>query len=424
MKKTYEMFLEAFKAALHNSSVNWSEEVTGDEWREIFRLAAQHRVLPMVYEAVYSCPAASADKSGTVQMQRRAALQTMILQTQKTSEFLRIYQAMRRAGAHPIVVKGIICRSYYPKPDLRYSGDEDVLVPSEEFLVCHRVLKEVGMAVSDTDLNIETAYEVSYEKQGSPIYIELHKSLFSPEEVYGDLNRYFTKVHSHREELVVEGVNLYTMQPTEYLFYLICHAFKHFLHSGVGIRQVADIALYANARGAEIDWDTIRMYLREMRADRFALALMRIGEQYLTLDVKAACLPQEWLESDVDETAMLMDILAGGVYGDATMSRKHSSTITLHAMTADKKGKKSGGKGLVARSIFPSLREMQSRFPWLEKAPVLLPVGWALRILRYRKEVAAGSKSNTAAEAMRIGKERIELLREYGVLEVGKGGQP
>ena len=33
----------------------------------------------------------------------------------------------------PLVMKGIVCRSLYPKPDLRPSGDEDLLIPEKDF---------------------------------------------------------------------------------------------------------------------------------------------------------------------------------------------------------------------------------------------------------------------------------------------------
>lgn len=108
-----------------------------------------------------------------------------------------------------------------------------------------------------------------------------------------------------------------------HLFYLICHAFKHFLHSGFGIRQVCDIVLFANAYGKEIDWIRILQQCREIHADLFTAALFQIGQKYLTFDPSRAGYPQEWQEIQVDEQLMLDDLLEAGIYGDGTMSRKH-----------------------------------------------------------------------------------------------------
>ena len=50
-------------------------------------------------------------------------------------------------------------------------------------------------------------------------------------------------------------------------------------------------------------------------------------------------------------------------------------------------------------------------FPWVKKSALLLPAAWGVRIVRYLRR---GSLS--AAESIRIGNERIELLKKYGIL--------
>ena len=51
---------------------------------------------------------------------------------------------------------------------------------------------------------------------------------------------------------------------------------------------------------------------------------------------------------------------------------------------------------------------------YLKKYPFLLPAAWGDRLLKYRKETAAG---NGAAESIRIGSQRIELMKQYGILK-------
>ena len=115
----------------------------------------------------------------------------------------------------------------------------------------------------------------------------------------------------------------------------------------------------------------------------------------------------------VDETAMLEDLLSGGIYGAADMSRKHSSNITLNAVTAGKKGKKSGIP--VLRTVFPSAKNLERRYPYLKKRPYLLPAAWIDRIFKYGKELRSGS-NNHAADAIQIGSRRIELMKQYGII--------
>lgn len=415
MEAVQELFLQAMRASLENKKVDWEAELETEQWVALFQMAEIHNVLPLIYDAVYRCPAARKTEGEFFAPIKRRTLQMVMMQTQKTNEFLRLYEKLRAAGVRPCVVKGIICRNIYPNPDYRLSSDEDILIPAEQFPLCHETMLAYGMTLSDPEMDIAAAYEVPYGKPGSPIYIELHKSLFPPEsEAYGDLNRFFEGVTERLAEVRVQGSQLCTMEPTDHLFYLICHAFKHFLHSGFGLRQVCDIVLYANAYGDQIDWAQILKNCREIHAELFAAALFKIGEKYLCFDADKACYPAFWKELDVDESAMLDDLLDSGVFGDANMSRKHSSNITLNAVSAQKQGKKAGNH--VLKTVFPPAKALEGRFPYLKEHPYLLPAAWASRLIHYQKELQQTS-GNDAAESIRIGNQRIELMKEYGIIE-------
>lgn len=412
-----ELFLPALKAALKNEKVTWKEEIEPQAWRELFQIAGKHQVLPMIYEAIYDCPAARKAAPQIFRSAKQQTIRAVMLQTVKTSEFLNLFEHLQEAGIHPLVVKGIVCRNLYPNPDYRVSSDEDVLIPAQQFDACHQALLDYGMQPADPMQDIQAVYEVPYGKPKSPIYIELHKCLFPPESTaYGDLNRFFNNAYEKAIKLSIDGKPVVTMGYTDHLFYLICHAFKHFLHSGFGIRQVCDIVLFANAYGKEIDWIRILQQCREIHADLFAAALFQIGKKYLTFDPGLAGYPQEWQEIQVDEQPMLEDLLDAGIYGNGTMSRKHSSNITLNAVCADKQGKKRGHS--VLRTLFPPIRNMEGRYPYLKKHPYLLPVAWLRRIWNFYKETRKKQDSN-AANALAIGNRRVDLLKKYNILDKG-----
>lgn len=411
MNRLHALFLEALNASLHGKTVDWADEFPVGEWTELFRLTRLHSVLPLVYEAVYPCPAAQAADPAVWQPFKTQAIQTAVLQTQKTRSFLQLEQALQAAGITPLVVKGLICRNLYPQPDLRPSGDEDLLIPAEQFPACHAALLAQGMQPLEPEQDLAQAHEVPYGKPGSPLRIELHKQLFPPNaDAYGSFNRFFDGVFDRAVSETIQGVPVLTMGCTDHLFYLICHAFKHFLHSGFGIRQVCDIILFANAHGNEIDWPVIQAHCREIRADRFAVALFRIGEAYLSFDPDRACYPEDWHQLPVDETALLEDLLAGGIYGASDLSRRHSAGITLHAAAG-------GGAGNpVLRTAFPSARTLAPRYPYLNQSPFLLPAAWLHRLLRYGGELHSNSGSRVS-EAVQIGTRRVELLKQYGIID-------
>ena len=258
--------LEALRCFLRGESVAWSEKISESEWEDFFGLCMSHQILPMVYEAVYTCPAFASISSGKVGFLKSQVIRQVMIQSRKTEEFLQLYRKLTREGLTPLVVKGLVCRSLYREPDYRCSGDEDVLIPEEQFETCHQVFLEGSMKPLDPQMDIQAEGEVPYCRQGGVLHIELHKELFSSEsEAYGRLNEFFTRAFERKIRMEIGGTEIYTMCHTDHLLYLILHAFKHFLHSGFGIRQVCDIAVCADTYGKEIDWD----YILEKCKERF-----------------------------------------------------------------------------------------------------------------------------------------------------------
>ncbi len=394
-----ERFLKILKAALEAKTVE--PDGTVDDWAYFAALAKQHKALPLLCDGM---PDTVPPEIKTV-VRHQVAMQTV-----KSSRFLELYRQLRQAGLTPLVVKGITCRTIYPNPDNRISADEDVLLPQEQYAVGCRILEQFGMQTQDP----EDAHVRAYRKADEPLFVELHRQLFDPEnDVYGSWNRFFTEAFKQAEEQPVAGETVLTFAPTEYLLYLICHAFKHFLHSGLGIRQACDIAMYANARGGQIQWQQVLDKCKQIRAHLFAAAVFKIGQKYLTFDPVRACYPAQWQALEVDERALLEDLLSSGIYGGATQSRKHSSNMTLRAVADHNRGKKA--KGSIGAALFPSARTLENRYPYLKKHPWLLPAAWAHRIFKYKKETAK-SKDDSAREAVKIGNRRMELLRQYGVI--------
>ena len=401
-----DLFLDILKAALAGKAYAPEGEIDPEQWQQILQLARIHEMLPMVADACYQLPGLAG--SELLASVRSSVRQQVFLQARKTAEFLALYRKLRQAGVEPLVVKGMICRNLYPQPDQRSSSDEDVLIRPEQFSLCHEVMTAFGMETSEQPEQFDRMYEIPYGKRGSPIYIELHKSLFPKDnDAYSELNGFFEGVHDRAAEERIEGTKILTMAPTDHLFYLICHAFKHFLHGGFGIRQVCDIVLFARAYDERIDWNRVLENCERIRAERFAAALFAIGEKYLALPV-----PRHpgWPE-EVNAEPMLADLLASGTYGDTSQERRHSSNITLNALARQKQGKDAGGG--ILKSLFPGVGSLQGRYPYLKKHPWLLPVAWGSRIFCF----AAKGGSEGAAKTVQLGNERIELMKQYGILD-------
>lgn len=418
MNRTEQLFLEAVQASLKNEYVSWEKPLALEEWQRIFYLAEVHHILPMIYEAVFRCRAVTeSDQKGLREMfqaYRRETLGLVMIQTVKTQEYLELLAFLQKKGIHVLTVKGIVCRELYPKPDYRISGDEDILVGEKQFRKCHKALLEYGMKLAKKNVDMDAEYEISYRKPGSPLYIEVHKSLFPKEsEVYGNFNRFFEDVFQNQVQTEIDGIQISTLNYTEHLFYLICHAYKHFLHSGFGIRQICDIVVYSNRYGERINWQLLLGWCREIHGEFFTAALYQIGEKYLIFDYEKACFPEDWRKIKVDETMLLRDIMDAGVYGYEGMERVHSSNLTLHEVGRQWNGSKGNP---VLKTIFLPYESMKKDFTFLKKFPFLLPLAWLIRILKYGKESYRNNHKNVTG-ALKTGTRRIELMKKYRIIK-------
>jgi hypothetical protein len=75
-------------------------------------------------------------------------------------------------------------------------------------------------------------------------------------------------------------------------------------------------------------------------------------------------------------------------------------------------------KHLVLKSLFPGLEYMGRNYPYCSRHPLLLPAAWIHRIARYVLEGKSLRKLfHKAGKSSAIGRKRIELLKEYKMIE-------
>lgn len=375
------------------------------DWPAIFTLANQQKLLPILFETVRKTPAAG-ENAPLFAAIKRQVIGQVLNQTVRSAEFTDLYRRLRAAGLHPVVVKGQLCSRLYPLRDHRISADDDLFIPEGEFFACHEALLANGLTTDTPADELSAADEVSYTKKDSPLYIELHRHLFdSAEDAHDELNHFFVDIAP------VEVDGFLTMPPHEHLLYLILHAYKHFVYSGIGLRQFCDIGLWAQAYHDQIDWQRLHDQCASVHAATFAAAAFRIARTYLDIDFD---LPGLW-DGDVDVEPLLHDALCGGVYGSNSYTRLHSSTVTLNAVKASRTGEKSS----VLRTVFPKRAYLERRYPYLKKRPYLLPVAWVQRIAHYAGEKQSGA-DNSASGSIKLAKERIELMKLYGIIDEKK----
>ena len=196
-----------------------ADRVSGVQPEELHRLAAVHKLVPVVYEALSGEPEAFGE--ARLRWKQEATL-SVALQAKRTEAALRLCAALNAVDVPYALVKGLICRSLYPHPDHRASADEDLFVLPEHRAACEAVLEAQGLVCAEPG---ETESNWSCAESG--LAIELHLQLFSEEyEAERRMNAYFREAAARCEFETVSGVPVRTLAPQDHFLLLVCHALR------------------------------------------------------------------------------------------------------------------------------------------------------------------------------------------------------
>ena len=409
MKKTNLEFLSLLKSSLKNEKYD-GEKIDFEDLVYIYKISEIHHVVPIIYNAAYDEDFFKECDANFQAMFKSSAFRYIFSQIQRTNHFLEVYKKLSEKNIKILVFKGIIFRNMYNNPDDRISSDEDILIKKEDYEKVKEFFLSEGFEF------IDKGEECAYFSKSTGLCIEVSTSLFSHEsKAYGHLNKLFEDVFEKSIKINIDKIDILTLSHEQHLIYIVFHNMKHFLTGGFGIRQVADFSKYIETYGEYINWEKFWSDLKDLNYDTFALNLIEISLKYLGFNNDKITYPDNITSFDelknsqkyyINSESLINDILDAGVFGASTMDRKHTALMTLDAVEDKKKSNR-------LKAVFPNVNYLKDNYTYLQKYPILLPVAWGQRILSYLKKNKTSSYINT----MELGKQRIELLKEYKIIK-------
>lgn len=389
---------DIFLTLLKDARLNQKSIPQPLDYIKLYQLAKEHQVVPMIYNQIYAFP----DFDGDIKNAwKKEALRMNVIQTMKTERFLRLYNHFLSENLKVVVVKGLICRELYPQPDNRTSNDEDLYVEKKDYEKAKDVLIKEGFNVVEESEDVTAFIDPT-----SGVSIELHTELFSKSSrAYGNYQAYYENAFDHLTVHNIHGVDVFSLSHDLHLLFLMMHFVKHFLHGGVGFRQIMDIVMYSETFGKEIHWQKLYDILADLNTLTLMENVFALSQDYFAFDVSKIQLPNDYQKEACDYQDLLLDIMDAGIFGKSSAERLHSSTMTLNATATGKKS--------VLKSAFPKASDLTNRYPYLKKHPYLVPIAWANRIYHY----LTNKQDGNAQKTIEMGNQRIELLKKYKVIQ-------
>ena len=320
-------------------------------------------------------------------------------QYMRTQEFLSVYDEFAENGIHPRVLKGLICRSLYPNPDMRISCDEDLWITREDLPICDRILRSRGYQPDLEDITplLDTIQEATYSNHTLTLELHMDHPFGTDDSVRLKMNQIFKNSYNQTMCVSIQGQRIYTLSPTEHCLFLFTHLYKHFLYGGVGIRQILDLLLFLNRYENEIDFDRINSAVILLEGE----TVLEIGRRYLGFsNLKSPRISP-------DTAPLLEDLIESGCFGNTSRFQRLAATF----VAADSIHKNTG-KPQILTLLFPSASRIYHNYPFLVKRPWLVPAAWVMRIFKFVKELLLSDRK-LAAKSIRRGKKRTEILKKY-----------
>lgn len=326
-----------------------------DEWKEIGKLSQLNSVTGIIAYEMQKFSKELQPKGKT----RQIFVQTLGLTICEYDEKLKAQKMLedflQNNGIDYALVKGAEIMRYYPAPELRTSGDIDVIIRPSKFDEAAAIMRASSfeMDIINTNVIILTLNDT---------VIEIHRGA----DVLGD---YFT--NSFFDRCSNEG-SKYSLNQYDQLLYVILHLAKHLKDRGAGIRMLMDVDVCIRAIDG-FDEEKLITMCAHAGIEKCAKVLLSLANYWFNTPVRA----EINFNNDLELLEMLSNsFLHGGVFG------KQNNDLGSHYVAQATDGGKvtllSKIKGLM-RLLFPSVNAIRDAYLYAYRHPVLIPLAYINR---------------------------------------------
>jgi len=358
----------------------------GFSLEQSLELIKKHHMTNLIYDGAVRCGLSRQDPA--MQQLFRLYLRQLIKSEGQQSAIARIREAFLEENIDFMLLKGSRMKDLYPKPELRYMGDADILIRAEQYDRIRPVMERLGFAEKG-----ESDHELKWRSDA--LYVELHKRLIP------SYNRDLYAYYGEGWKLAVKGEGSeYFMKPEDEWIYLFTHFAKHYRDGGVGCRYVADLWLWRQ-KHPHMDEDYIRSVMDAMQIGAFYGHILRLLEYWFA-------------DGPADE---VLEVIAQFIFASGSWGVDEAKVLSVTVRDAKHSALGFSGRLMYLwKTAFPPVEVLRDKYTVLKKCPWLLPLVWLVRpfykvafewrtLDRKKRHVEALSRDN-----VRLRREMLELV--------------
>lgn len=333
------------------------------DWEKFLELAENHNVLSLLYDVLEGRKEQLPEY--VLQRAERVSRRTVIQSYRLLFISHHLISKLEEKGISVILLKGVGTASFYPVPELRKTGDIDLLLPEVERMeeAC-RILEENGCERSETQ---HALHHVQFGMEGG-IDVELHTMLAEPFD-NSRMNEYLQQNQRVCMEHIVRadamGLNIPILSPGYHAYELLLHMLQHFLRSGFGLKLLCDWVVFWNCAGESAEQEDYLRFVSESRIRGFSDVVTESCCRFLGLRREAV----QWMGIHVEKAqvnAFMAEVLEAEEFGKSCADR----------MVALRNAR-------LTEYIREFHHQMQLNYPVASKCVVFWPALWLLTLVRF-----------------------------------------
>lgn len=359
---TSEYFVYLISCWLNDEKPRGSEETN---WQGIYALAEKHGVTAVIASIISELPQGSRPKGKLLSAFKQQFDYAKHNFDDKMQAMTKLIDVLSQAETDHLLVKGAVLRFLYSSPELRTSGDTDVVLRQSDYEDSIKALKQAGFKVDFIRQNVS---QVVYHGEIFDLHTEL-ESINIQSKIY-----YSTPF----DDISESTGHTYKLKPIYHLLYIITHTAYHLKNGGAGIRMIMDIDALLRYY-PDMDMEKFMAICDNIKIKRTAQALIALSKKWFNTPVGI-----DYTFEDTDERSFYENlsqlIINGGIFG---YKNGGVGMINLQrSMGEDGKADFKVSLKAFVKWLFPSAEYLKRFYYYCYKHPILVPAAWFHRFFK------------------------------------------
>lgn len=391
--------IDLLNASIHNTvpKLDYSRDV---DWNEVINEANEHSITGLIYPALKNIKDNNIDKD-IIDKLKKHTFYSAVRQSNHIKRTAEILKLFNENNIPVIVLKGLVVREYYPKPDLRTMCDSDVIIHKSDLERVRKLLLERGFHEEE-----DAGHHIAFMNAG--FNLEIHWTLAN--ETFRKGQECFQeRIWDDAMKVKVGGVDTLSLSLEDLALHLCAHMASHMAISGFGVRQLSDLVLLVEHKGNEINWNEFKEKAKKSGLTQFSTGMFKVCNYLFGMEIPRGLNIKNKDEDEDIIKLVVDDIFTGGVYGQRDLSFSFRAQV---GYDIDDDSTFSMLKRYI-QVILPPPSKLSDRYAYAKKYKILLPIAWIHHIYVgiTTKEYDSESKKKFLTSTISNAKSRNKVVR-------------